>query len=349
MIDFTRSTLSKFIIHFVGNKGLSEELTLSEKEVVIKDEFTKETLLRYLTSPFKTDIYYKFRKNEDVSKNQIAEISDSLFTSDKDFIKKSQIIAEHLYNQSTHPKIQGGELYVCYFKDLMVDGQLCDGIGCFKTENKETYLKVYQHVDSFELDYDNGININKLDKGALIYNIDSKKGYKLSVIDNNSRGPECALYWEEDFLGSTLKESGYFYTKNFMDASRGFCEEVLTDQNNVSKLDQMMMLNKATGYFKDKETFDIGDFEKNVLGQPELINAFSEYRHEYADKYNAPIVEEFDVSPSAVKQNNKYMKSVVKLDKNFHIYIHGRHDFVERGYDDVKGLKYYKLYFENEI
>jgi len=42
------------------------------------------------------------------------------------------------------------------------------------------------------------------------------------------------------------------------------------------------------------------------------------------------------------------MKSVVKLDKNFHIYVHGRHDYIERGYDEAKGMKYYKLYFTNE-
>ncbi|MCE3259354.1 MAG: nucleoid-associated protein [Bacteroidetes bacterium] len=42
------------------------------------------------------------------------------------------------------------------------------------------------------------------------------------------------------------------------------------------------------------------------------------------------------------------MRTVVKLDKNFHIYIHGRHDYVENGYDEAKGLKYYKLFYTNE-
>ena len=30
MIDFSRAQLTHFIIHYVGNKGLGEELTLSE-------------------------------------------------------------------------------------------------------------------------------------------------------------------------------------------------------------------------------------------------------------------------------------------------------------------------------
>jgi len=62
-----------------------------------------------------------------------------------------------------------------------------------------------------------------------------------------------------------MKENGYYFTKNFIDTSRGFCEEILTEQNNVSKQDQMMMLNKSTGYFKEKEKFNVKDLKKKFL------------------------------------------------------------------------------------
>lgn len=42
------------------------------------------------------------------------------------------------------------------------------------------------------------------------------------------------------------------------------------------------------------------------------------------------------------------LKSVIKLDKNFHIYVHGRRDLIERGFDEEKGKKYYKVYFDEE-
>jgi len=38
---------------------------------------------------------------------------------------------------------------------------------------------------------------------------------------------------------------------------------------------------------------------------------------------------------------------VLKLDKNFHIYIHGNKELIERG-TDPDGRKYYKIYFEQE-
>jgi hypothetical protein len=348
MIDFSRAQLTHFTLHFVGNKGLGEELTLSEKVFEFTDDFVKETLLRYFLSPFKTDIYYQFKGKVDVSLASVANGCEDLFKSQNEFVEHSKQLATHLYNQSMHPKIKGGEFYVCYFKDALVDGELCNAIGFFKTENKETYLKVYQHVDTFDVDCDNGINIHKLDKGCIVFNTDKKAGYKLSIVDTNNRVAECALYWQEDFLNATIKPNGYYHTKNFMDTSRGFCEEILTEANNVKKEDQMMMLNKSTSYFKEKDAFNIKDFEKDVLVQPEIIEAFKDYRTDYNKRMDLTAIDEFDVSATAVKKNQKYMRSVVKLDKNFHIYIHSKHENVERGFDEEKGLKYYKLFYVNE-
>jgi hypothetical protein len=348
MIDFTRSQLTHCVIHYVGNKGLGEELTMSNKVFEFKDDFVKETLMRYFISPFKTDIYYQFKGKIDVSLDSVANACQDLFSSRKDFVKHSKTVATHLHNQSMHPRITGGELFVCYFKDAMVDGELCDAVGFFKSENKETFLKVYQHVDEFDVDCDNGVDINKLDKGCIVFNTDAKKGYKLSIIDTNNKVAECATYWEDDFLNATLKANAYYHTKNFMETSRGFCEEVLTEANNVDKLDQRMMLNKSTAYFKEKDTFNVKDFEKEVLVQPELIQAFHGYRDDFNKRMDLTAVDEFDVSQTAVKKNAKYMRSVVKLDKNFHIYIHSRHDYIEKGYDEERGLKFYKLFYVNE-
>jgi hypothetical protein len=348
MISFTRAKLTHLAIHYVGNKGLGEELTCSKKEILIKDEFLKDTLMRYFTSSFNNDIYYRFKDKADASLSNVKQASKVVFDQPQLLMEQSAELAKLLYDQSLHPKIKGGEFYACYFKDAMVDGELCDALGYFKTENKETYLKVFQHISEFELDYENGISIRKIDKACLVFNTDKKNGYKLSVIDNNKAGVECALYWEEDFLNATLKTGAYYHTRNFMDASRGFCEEILTEENQVSKEDQRMMLNKSTAYFKEKDKFQLKDFENEVLVQPELVQAFKDYRQDFNKRLDVTAVDDFEVSPTAVKKYQKYMRSVIKLDKNFHLYIHGRHDYVEKGYDEEKGLKFYKLYYVNE-
>ena len=45
-------------------------------------------------------------------------------------------------------------------------------------------------------------------------------------------------------------------------------------------------------------------------------------------------------------RRSRRSKSVIKLDKNFHIYVHGNRELIEQG-EDEKG-KYYKVYFKEE-
>jgi hypothetical protein len=48
-----------------------------------------------------------------------------------------------------------------------------------------------------------------------------------------------------------------------------------------------------------------------------------------------------------VKKQARVFKSVLKLDKNFHIYIHGNRELIEQGVEK-DGRKFYKIYFEKE-
>jgi hypothetical protein len=42
------------------------------------------------------------------------------------------------------------------------------------------------------------------------------------------------------------------------------------------------------------------------------------------------------------------MKTNITLDENFEITIINRHDLIEKGYDDDKGMGFYKVFFVNE-
>ncbi|HEY0059407.1 MAG TPA: nucleoid-associated protein, partial [Flavisolibacter sp.] len=67
----------------------------------------------------------------------------------------------------------------------------------------------------------------------------------------------------------------------------------------------------------------------------------------YVEKHDFDITSSFDISAPAVKKQSRIFKSVLKLDRNFHIYIHGNTDLIEKGTDD-DGRKYYKLYYQEE-
>src|SRR6478752_6360232 len=169
MIDFSRAQLTHYIIHGIGNKGIGEELNLTDNLISFTDDFVKETTLRYFLSPFKTDVYHQFKGKIDLSLDSVANSCEDIFTSRKEFIEYSKKIAKQLYNQSMHPKIPGGQLHICYFVDAMCDGELVDVIGLFKTERQETFIKLEPIGFEYAIETQNGIDIHKLDKGCLVF------------------------------------------------------------------------------------------------------------------------------------------------------------------------------------
>src|ERR1700744_1991928 len=116
----------------------------------------------------------------------------------------------------------------------------------------------------------------------------------------------------------------------------------------MSKADKIDLLNRSLKYFKEKETFDMDEFTGEVLGNPQAIESFKKFKGQYEQDFDSPIADTFEISENAVKKQSRVYKSVLKLDRNFHIYIHGNKEMIEKGFDDDKHLNYYKVYFKEE-
>jgi hypothetical protein len=268
-----------------------------------------------------------------------------IFDNPDSLLEQSVHLAKHLYEQSTHPKIKGGEFYTVYFKNCIIDGKTVDAVGLFKSENKDTFLKVYPKGDGFEIESERGININKLDKGCLIFNTERDNGYIVAVVDNTNKGEE-AKYWTDDFLHVRQRKDEYYNTQNILSICKNFVKNELPLQFDASKADQVDLLNKSVNFFKEREHFNLDEFAKEVIGQESIIQQFNQYKSNYAKEYDLEIADSFDISSSAVKKQARIFKSVIKLDKNFDIYVHGNRDLIEQGHD-AKG-KYYKIYYQEE-
>jgi hypothetical protein len=351
MLDFSEVKLQQMAIHFVGNKGRGEELTLSRNAFHPKEEIVRDLLLKYFLSPFKGESFYTFNHESDVALNEAYKFASAVFSSRGDFFLQSANIAERLYDKSEHPRVKGGELYVVYLQDCVVDGEQVDAIGLFKSESKETYLRVYCTDSTFDVDAQEGININKLDKGCLIFNTESEQGYKVCIVDTTNKSE--AQYWKDEFLDLKQRDDDFYRTQQFMNVCRSFCEEVLVEENNIAKPDQLMVKNKSAEFFKSKakakESFDVKEFEQEVMEAPEVIKAFRDYKQDYVKQHDITDFEEnFEVSQEAVKSNSKFFRAVLKLDKNFHVYVHGSHDRMEKGFDESRDMNYYKLYYQEE-
>src|SRR5690606_10472059 len=237
------------------------------------------------------------------------------------FLWESENIAKHLFEAAENPRVQGGELFIVYFEGDGEGEEKVDKIGIFKTEKRESFLKIFPKNESFELEKDQGIGLSKIDKAALIYNNGKESGYVLSVVDNNKNGD--MYYWFEDFLKVKQRDDEYFHTQEALMVYKDYITKQLPQEFEVSKADQADFLNKSINFFKEKEQFNLDEFTNEVLGDEHVIESFVNFKTDYEQDMQINIAEEFPINETAVKKTQRHFKSIIKLDKNFHIYIHG--------------------------
>lgn len=341
---FEGSAITHICLHRVGNQVESEFLTLSKKELALTPE-VKELLVKYFLTPFKSEEYFQFTSEGHISNNEVWKSVCAIFDKPEQTLAQSKLLAQHLYNQSSHPNIKGGDFFVVYFKEGLLNGDTVDAVGLFKSENKEPFLKVSPIENNFEVDSEEGINISKLDKGCMIYNIDRENGFVISIVDGKGKSAE-ARYWTDAFLKVEQRKDQYFNTESTMTLYKSYVIEHLPEEYNVTKADQADLLNRSLNFFKEKQHFDQETFNNEVLFHQEYIESFNRYKQHYEAEKAISIEDSFSISPAAVKRQQRHYKSVIKLDKNFHIYIHGDRSKIEHG-EDEKG-RFYKLYFNNE-
>ncbi|MDB4173719.1 nucleoid-associated protein [Bacteroidia bacterium] len=345
MLAYSDTKIQDVVLHYVGNSFNEELLTLGNTKLQYSDE-VEEDLLTYFLSSFKENEYYRFHHESHINLNEVFAYAEAIFTNPEDLVAHSRSISKHLYEQGNHPKIKGGEFYVAYIKDVLLEGEAVDAIGLFKSEVKDTFLDVLQEDGSFSISSQEGIHIKKLDKGAIIFNSEKEKGYTLSVIDNTNKGGD-AKFWFDLFLHVKQREDAYYQTETVMNLAKEFITKELPKEFAADKADQADMLNKSADYFKEQEQFDLSEFANVVLQQPDIVDTFQDYTTSYQRERAVSIPESFDLNETAVNKKKGVFKSVIKLDKNFSVYVHGDRNKIERG-EDENGRKYYTLWFDEE-
>ena len=347
VVETSQCQIHHVSAHVVGNKGNGEELFLSSDVLDISNERLNESLKTYFLSHFQSPEFFTFTfPDEDFDLNPIYKCVGDIFAAPESFHESSVSIASHLYAVSNHPNIKAGDLYVAYLSGLVVENTVTDAIGIFKSENKDRFLKLKKSSGSLSLSADEGTNVRKLDKGCLIFNMDTESGYRVSLVDNANHID--AQFWTRDFLNVTPWSDSFHHTKNFLGFTQQYLTDKMQDEFKVSKADQIDLLNRSVDFFKTRDQFDQREFEMDVLGDANVIESFRKFGSEYREQTDQDIVDNFEISAQAVKRQARIFKSVLKLDKNFHIYIHGSRELIEQGFDEVMGKKFYKIYFDSE-
>jgi hypothetical protein len=144
-----------------------------------------------------------------------------------------------------------------------------------------------------------------------------------------------------------IKNDNANNTNQFLALTKTYLTEHMPAEFQVNKADQIDLLNRSVGYFKAHDEFDKQEFETEVLHHEDLINSFRSFEDKYKTNNEVSFQDNFSISEQAVKKQARIFKSIIKLDRNFHIYIHGNKEMIEQGVD-TDGRKFYKMYYEEE-
>ena len=341
MIQLEETHIRELIYHPFKMDG--EETNLNDSIYTYQDPGELETLKKIFLKPFLTNVNtFEFTHAIDVKLNVLFELASSIHK-DGDFISTSKQIARHLQSVSKHPNIKEGDLFIMKFDHIGLHDESYQGLGIYKIENKENFIETNSlSTENAGLQFKKGIGTKRLDKACLI--VFTEEPYTLFVIDN---APIETDYWQNEFIKLSMKNDYVNHTNQFLTLAKTFVTDQIPKDFEVSKADQIDYLNRSVDYFKTHDNFDKAEFEEAVFQDEGLITSFRRFDSAYKQENRIDIDDDFTISAQAVKKQARIFKSVLKLDKNFHIYIHGDRDLIEQG-QDSDGRKYYKIYFEHE-
>lgn len=348
-MDFSNSKIEYLIIHEIGNK-LRDEKTFLSSSLQEIDEGLEKTLLYYFLKSFIGDVTeYKFEHTSSLNLNEIYTYSKEIFhdLEKTTFINTSKKIAAHLYENSIHPKINRGEVIVAKFSNIKINNKNVNCIGIFKSEKKESFLKVLKQEKNIKLKDENGINISKIEKGCLIFNTNEKSGFHVLNIDNN----QVTDYWLKKFLNITLISNDSHKTKEIIDICKNFSKDVLSSKYDTEV--EFSFNNDYINYFEDNEFYEKDDLLDNIFHDNDMKEEFFNYYERNKESYSFNINDSFELSQNDVKKEKKKIKNIIKLDTKLELNVlldkeNGTKN-IEKGYDKEKDMYFYKIYFNEEI
>lgn len=349
MINLYNSHIEAISIHRIGNKSRNEGALISKEPFQLDDELTP-LLREYFFKPFreKEENYYHFQHESDIEFHELYNLVNKIFESPDKLHEISRNIAAHLYNQSMHPHIKSGEVYIVYIEGMQLDNEKVDGLGIFKSEIMQDFLQFTEEPDQLKAHLQQGINLNKLDKGALIFNSKKEEGYKILSVDSNRYDTR---YWLESFLGVSPFTDENFFTKKYLKFCQDFAKDVVLPAED--KKEEVLFMNRAVNHFAKNDLFEESAFVNEVIENPDLVPEFKHYKTERAPKYSIEDLTSFPIANTAVTAARKKIKNVIELDTNIQIKLdfinpESADRFVEKGWDEEKQMYYYLVYFNQE-
>ncbi|MCF6296687.1 MAG: nucleoid-associated protein [Flavobacteriaceae bacterium] len=348
MIKKNKASITKFIIHKIGNKFNNTRNLFSEKPIVF-DENSYELMKPYLLKPFvNLAETFRFHHHADVNLNEINNYSKNIFEDEDSFVDVSKNIVKHLYEQSNSAQIKTGDVIIALFEDIEYNEVYTNALGIFKVENKIDFFQTYVDGDSMDVMVQQGISSKKIDKGCLIVNYTDNEGCVVLSVDNNNYDTQ---YWIKHFLNIKYADDKNNHTQTYIEMCRDFSSEILKVDFGIQE--QSHFLAKTIDFFKENDTVNIHDFKEGVFDKEEQKELFDDYKKVFESEKDVLVRNQFHVSEIVLKKQKQKIKTEIKLDTNIQIKLDvdapdASSEYLELGYDEEKKMKFYKVYFNEE-
>ena len=280
-VDFTLIELEALATHYVGSKLREQDVKLSS-ELTQVDADTLNYLLRYLILPIKTEEFFHFHHSVNLEMNEVYKVVGEVFEEHDKLLQNSQSLAKLLYDCSTHPKVNGGKLNIAHFSNIEIENELVDAIGIFKSETETPFIKMEEKGEGFNITHDFGFELKGIDIACLVFNTKKDGGFKVLLVDP-LKGNSEARYWKDEFLQVEPVSDEYHKTNQVMGITKKYVTDQMVEDMPISRTDQIDLLNRAAGYFKENDVFEKEKFEDEVLQEEPIINSFRDFKQDYQE------------------------------------------------------------------
>ena len=345
MLDFSQTTIARANGAFVGSFDDESPVKVSPTPLPV-NELTEQLLLTKITKGFgKTEKWYTIDQKRERADNIINWITSLMDNHESDAGRSMEHLTQRLYEAiEEHNGIhQPGEFVAVSLREVQYFDAFCSAVLLTKVTSKEVHLNITANPVSLT---ESRIIPPKFQMAALLIDTTGGGEYKAAVIDTvtkrNSRS-----FWIEDFLCLVQDRDGYFHTEHWMNLISNFAAQTgaALGYNAVDKAD---LKRRSLEYFNESPEFDQVTFERLMFDNENGRNKFADYVAKYQIDFNVELPEDFEIVKAAVSANTNLLRSRIQLDQNFKIDIDGRRDLMEQGFDDEKGKKYIKLYYDFE-
>ncbi|MFT5467222.1 MAG: hypothetical protein ACI8UO_002326 [Verrucomicrobiales bacterium] len=349
-LKFNEAHLGDMVLAKVGNP-IRDEPLLTSQTLCKFEEAEAELLTKCFLKRFRGLEQHRFEHHSDLASNELFSYASAIFDDPATLLEQGEAIARHLYAGSKHPNIKSGDLCVSLIKDLGVGSsggfEAASALCIIKSESKEPFLQISEKDGDLRLTTEQGIYPEKIDKGCLIVNYDRANGFAVYLFDKGGG----AQFWSRDFVGAVPVNDEESLTKHYSKLCVEFAEKGLED---TPQDERMNVASDAISYLEESEDFDLDDFKAKTMKSPERIEQFEVFKSEYEIENDRELEDRFTVSKPEANKARKRLRSRLKLDVGVDMkfasgFISVSEDFMERGDDEEKGMKYLKIWYHKEV